>query len=164
MMKGSGWLRQHAEELGINANNVNPASVDLTVGIDIKRLEYVDGKLEYNLAEVDQDEKGNFVTLIAGFHYLVATAEVLQIPEDCAAIVRLKSSLGRGGVHLTGADFYDPGYRGNGTVAMSPMASYKLYLGQKFVQIMFHEVAEIDTSYEGQYQNSSGAVGDLGAK
>ena len=89
------------------------------------------------LVEVDHDEA--FV-LHPGEFVLGSTYEVVTLPDDVAARLEGKSSLGRLGLltHST-AGFVDPGFTGHITLELSNVATLpiKLWPGMKIGQLCF---------------------------
>lgn len=93
------------------------------------------------LVEVDPEE--SFV-LHPGEFVLGSTYESVTLPDDVAARVEGKSSLGRLGLltHAT-AGFVDPGFRGHVTLELSNVATLpiKLYPGMKIGQLCFFRLS-----------------------
>ena len=93
------------------------------------------------LVEVDADDA--FV-LHPGEFVLGSTYELVTLPDDIAARVEGKSSLGRLGLltHAT-AGFVDPGFSGHVTLELSNVATLpiKLYPGMKIGQLCFFRLS-----------------------
>lgn len=93
------------------------------------------------LIEVESDE--GFV-LHPGEFVLGSTLETITLPDDLAARVEGKSSLGRLGLltHAT-AGFVDPGFSGHVTLELSNMATLpiKLWPGSKVGQLCFFRLS-----------------------
>ena len=93
------------------------------------------------LIEVEPDE--GFV-LHPGEFVLGSTLETVTLPDDLAARVEGKSSLGRLGLltHAT-AGFVDPGFSGHVTLELSNMATLpiKLWPGSKVGQLCFFRLS-----------------------
>ncbi|MDR2855855.1 MAG: dCTP deaminase [Methanomicrobiales archaeon] len=90
---------------------------------------------------------------------LVPSTEWIELPSDLAATLMCRSTLGRQGV-LIGAGFVDPGFRGNLTLCLVNCGEKDISLeaGMRIVQIIFHEVRNNTTLYNGTYQDSHGVV------
>ena len=92
---------------------------------------------------VDVGPDGHFV-LHPGEFVLGATYEFVTLPDDIAARLEGKSSLGRLGLltHST-AGFIDPGFAGHVTLELSNMATLpiKLYPGMKIGQLCFFRLS-----------------------
>lgn len=115
------------------AENVNPASIDLTWS----------GRLRVARPAGWSDEivvpaQGEY-----GFQpntlYLLDTAEYVVVPEDWAGMLMLKSSIGRSGLEHLHAGYFDPGFEGTATLEVKNMAPWVVRLrpGQRIVQIVF---------------------------
>ena len=123
---------------------VQPSSVDVRLDkffrlFDNHKYQVIDPSLDQadltRLVEVDPAE--GFV-LHPGEFVLGSTLETVALPDDLAARVEGKSSLGRLGLltHAT-AGFVDPGFNGHVTLELSNVANLpiKLYPGMKIGQI-----------------------------
>ena len=93
------------------------------------------------LVEVDADDP--FI-LHPGEFVLASTLEEVALPDDVAARVEGKSSLGRLGLltHAT-AGFVDPGFTGHVTLELSNVATLpiKLWPGMKIGQLCFFQLS-----------------------
>ena len=123
---------------------VQPSSVDVRLDrffrlFDNHKYQHIDPALDQpdltRLVEVDATEP--FV-LHPGEFVLGATFEVVTLPDDVAARLEGKSSLGRLGLltHST-AGFIDPGFSGHITLELSNVANLpvKLFPGMKIGQL-----------------------------
>lgn len=141
--------------------NLNPASLDLTLGDNV--VEYlIDGVIDvHNPPEVRRRKIGpdGFV-LHAHQPYLLHTSETLWT-SDTVSVVDGKSSLGRLflSVHQT-AGFVDPGFDGQVTLEVTSYHSVRVYAGMRFCQVRFHPILGDVALYEGHYQGGTaeGAV------
>ncbi len=114
------------------------------------------------LVEVDPGE--GFV-LHPGEFVLGSTLELVQLPDDLAARVEGKSSLGRLGLltHAT-AGFVDPGFRGHVTLELSNVATLPIMLwpGMKIGQLAFFQLSSPaehpygSAKYGSHYQDQRG--------
>ncbi|MGN6301699.1 MAG: dCTP deaminase [Angustibacter sp.] len=114
------------------------------------------------LVEVDPDEP--FV-LHPGEFVLGSVYEVVTLPDDVAARVEGKSSLGRLGLltHAT-AGFIDPGFSGHVTLELSNVATLpiKLWPGMKIGQLCFFRLSSAaehpygSEKYGSRYQGQRG--------
>lgn len=129
---------------------VQPASVDVRIDrgfrlFDNHRYASIDPSIDQpeltRLIEVGPDEA--FV-LHPGEFVLAATYEQISLPDDIAARLEGKSSLGRLGLvtHAT-AGFIDPGFTGHVTLELSNMATMpiKLWPGMKIGQFCFFRLS-----------------------
>lgn len=153
-------------------SNVEPASVDLRLGEDFKRLEQRQPRSPHRAIELDTDEKqfdikckNGSVVLGRGDFILATTKEKVELPDDIVGNVLGRSSLGRLGisVHQT-AGYIDPGFEGQITLELSNHgpAPVNLEAGHRICQIVFTELSSSALhpyGHEGsQYQNQSGAT------
>ena len=129
---------------------VQPSSVDVRIDrwfrlFDNHKYAVIDPAQEQpeltRLVEVAPDEA--FV-LHPGEFVLASTYEVVTLPDDLAARLEGKSSLGRLGLltHST-AGFVDPGFSGHVTLELSNVATLpiKLWPGMKIGQLCFFRLS-----------------------
>lgn len=129
---------------------VQPSSVDVRLDrffrlFDNHKYQHIDPALDQpeltRLVEVKSDEA--FV-LHPGEFVLGATFEVVSLPDDVAARLEGKSSLGRLGLltHST-AGFIDPGFSGHVTLELSNVATLPITLwpGMKIGQLCFFRLS-----------------------
>ena len=129
---------------------VQPSSVDVRLDrffrlFDNHKYQHIDPAIDQpdltRLVEVDADEA--FV-LHPGEFVLGATFEVVTLPNDVAARLEGKSSLGRLGLltHST-AGFIDPGFSGHVTLELSNVATLPITLwpGMKIGQLCFFRLS-----------------------
>ncbi|WP_040635024.1 dCTP deaminase [Mobilicoccus pelagius] len=129
---------------------VQPSSIDVRLDkyfrlFDNHKYPFIDPAAEQpeltRLVEVDGDDA--FV-LHPGEFVLGSTYEQVTLPDDIAARVEGKSSLGRLGLltHAT-AGFVDPGFSGHVTLELSNVATLpiKLYPGMKIGQLCFFQLS-----------------------
>ncbi|MBP2436505.1 dCTP deaminase [Microbacterium amylolyticum] len=106
-----------------------------------------------HLLEVEPDEP--FI-LHPGEFVLASTFETVTLPNDIAARLEGKSSLGRLGLltHST-AGFIDPGFSGHVTLELSNMATLpiKLWPGMKIGQLCFFRLSSPTDNPYGSYGN-----------
>ena len=129
-----------------DASLVQPSSIDVRLDryfrlFDNHKYPFIDPAEEQpeltRLVEVDAEEA--FI-LHPGEFVLASTLEQVTLPDDIAARVEGKSSLGRLGLltHAT-AGFVDPGFSGHVTLELANVATLpiKLYPGMKIGQLCF---------------------------
>jgi dCTP deaminase len=129
---------------------VQPSSVDVRLDrffrlFDNHKYQHIDPALDQpeltRLVEVKSDEA--FV-LHPGEFVLGATFEMVSLPDDVAARLEGKSSLGRLGLltHST-AGFIDPGFSGHVTLELSNVATLPITLwpGMKIGQLCFFRLS-----------------------
>ncbi|AKU18322.1 dCTP deaminase [Luteipulveratus mongoliensis] len=133
-----------------DASLVQPSSIDFRLDrhfrlFDNHKYPYIDPAEEQpdltRALEVGKDEP--FV-LHPGEFVLGSTYETVTLPDDVAARVEGKSSLGRLGLltHAT-AGFVDPGFSGHVTLELSNVATLpiKLWPGMKIGQLCFFQLS-----------------------
>ncbi len=148
---------------------VQPSSIDVRLDrffrlFDNHKYPYIDPSEDQpeltRLVEVDSDRA--FI-LHPGEFVLASTYELVTLPDDVAARLEGKSSLGRLGLltHST-AGFIDPGFSGHVTLELSNVATLpiKLWPGMKIGQMCFFRLsspaekpygsAEYSSRYQGQ--------------
>ena len=155
MLLSDGDIRQELESgrVGLDPldlSMVQPSSVDVRLDrffrlFDNHKYQHIDPSLDQpdltRLVEVDASE--SFV-LHPGEFVLGATFEVVTLPDDIAARLEGKSSLGRLGLltHST-AGFIDPGFSGHVTLELSNVATLPITLwpGMKIGQMCFFRLS-----------------------
>ncbi|MBD7995785.1 dCTP deaminase [Arthrobacter sp. Sa2CUA1] len=143
---------------------VQPSSVDVRIDryfrlFDNHKYAHIDPSLDQpdltRLVEVAPDEP--FI-LHPGEFVLGSTYETVTLPDDVAARLEGKSSLGRLGLltHST-AGFIDPGFSGHVTLELSNMATLpiKLWPGSKIGQLCFFKL-----SSPAEYAYGTGVYGN----
>lgn len=122
-----------------------PASLDLRIGERV-----------YNPATGEYE---NGVELPPHAFKITHTMEKISLPNDTAAFVTGRSSVGRQGctVHLT-AGWIDPGFTGQIVLEMVNVGPDILTFdpGERVCQIMFMPVLGETDGYRGQYQHQEG--------
>lgn len=129
---------------------IQPASIDVRLDRHFRIFEnhrylFIDPAQEQSelTREVSVDPGEAFV-LHPGEFVLGATYEQVNLPDDLAARLEGKSSLGRLGLltHST-AGFIDPGFSGHVTLELSNVATLpiKLYPGMKVGQLCFFQLS-----------------------
>jgi dCTP deaminase len=163
-----------AGSLGLDpfdASLIQPSSIDVRLDryfrvFNNSRYTHIDPKVQQDdlttLVEVDGDDA--FV-LHPGEFVLGSTLETVTLPDDLAARVEGKSSLGRLGLltHAT-AGFVDPGFSGHVTLELSNVATLPimLYPGMKVGQLCFFRLSSPaenpygSAAYGSHYQGQRG--------
>jgi dCTP deaminase len=123
---------------------VQPSSIDVRLDrffrvFENHRYPYIDPSEEQpDLTRLVEPEGEEPFILHPGEFVLASTYEVITLPDDVAARLEGKSSLGRLGLltHST-AGFIDPGFSGHVTLELSNVATLpiKLYPGMKIGQL-----------------------------
>ncbi|MDA7814696.1 dCTP deaminase [Pontimonas sp.] len=155
MLLSDGDIRKELESgrVGLeplDLSMVQPSSIDVRLDrffrlFDNHKYQHIDPSLDQpdltRLVEVEAHEP--FV-LHPGEFVLGATYEVVSLPDDVAARLEGKSSLGRLGLltHST-AGFIDPGFSGHVTLELSNVATLPITLwpGMKIGQLCFFRLS-----------------------
>ncbi|GAA2757640.1 dCTP deaminase [Actinopolymorpha rutila] len=129
---------------------VQPSSVDVRMDryfrvFENHRYPHIDPAEEQpDLTRLVECEKGESFILHPGEFVLASTYEVITLPDDLAARLEGKSSLGRLGLltHST-AGWIDPGFSGHVTLELSNVATLpiKLWPGMKIGQLCFFRLS-----------------------
>ena len=150
---------------------IQPSSMDIRLDrffrlFDNHRYAFIDPAEQQDelthLIEVEPDEA--FV-LHPGEFVLGSTFEFVSLPDDIAARLEGKSSLGRLGLltHST-AGFVDPGFRGHVTLELSNVATLpiKLWPGMKIGQLCFFRLSSASERPYGSEPSGSRYQGQRG--
>lgn len=100
------------------------------------------------------------VMISPGQHQLVATMERVELGDDIAATLHIRSSLARAGI-IASLALVDPGFRGQLTISLHNAGTepYVMKKGDRFLQIIFHSLStKTQRTYRGRYQDSQGIV------
>jgi len=149
---------------------VQPASVDIRLDEDLISFTYEPPFTPIDVKDPESDLYKRFhnirndpFTIEPGEFILGNTLEKITVPNDIAARVEGKSSLGRLGliVHAT-AGFVDPGWNGNLTLELGNLNKIpiKLYYGMKIGQITFIALSSSAERPYGSYGLNSKYQGD----
>ena len=155
----------------LNMELLQPSSMDVRLDrffrlFDNHKYPFIDPREQQDdltrFVEVDKDEA--FI-LHPGEFVLGSTFEFVSLPNDIAARLEGKSSLGRLGLltHST-AGFVDPGFQGHVTLELSNTATLpiKLWPGMKIGQLCFFQLSSESenpygsSKYGSRYQGQRG--------
>ena len=148
-------------------NNLQPSTVDLRLADEVRvfdnwRLSLIDVKKRADPSQVVKISSQGFI-LHPGDFILGSTLEKISLPDNIAAKLEGRSSLGRLGliVHAT-AGYIDPGFSGWLTFEISNLSRLpiKLYPEMKIAQICFFQMTspalypygseKLGSKYQGQ--------------
>jgi dCTP deaminase len=154
-----------------DAAMVQPSSVDVRLDrffrvFENHRYPHIDPAEEQpDLTRLVEPERGEPFILHPGEFVLGSTYELVTLPDDVAARLEGKSSLGRLGLltHST-AGFIDPGFSGHVTLELSNVATLpiKLWPGMKIGQLCFFRLSSPaehpygSSKYGSRYQGQRG--------
>lgn len=150
---------------------VQPASIDVRIDryfrlFDNHKYPVIDPAQDQpELTRLVEVDPGEAFVLHPGEFVLGSTYEQVTLPNDIAARLEGKSSLGRLGLltHST-AGFIDPGFSGHVTLELSNMATLpiKLWPGMKIGQLCFFRLTSPTELPYGSKQNQSRYQGQRG--
>lgn len=92
---------------------------------------------------------------------LVSTIEKVNLDESVSALLVLRTSTFRRGLSLASTGYIDPGFSGNLTFRVTNVGEdmVRINKGERIAQLIFFEMRDNDSLYDGKYQNSDGVVG-----
>lgn len=126
-----------------------PASLDVRLGDHFIKPRY-DEHFTQDPLVLDPDER-----------ILATTQETIELPNDLAAQLAGRSTIGRMGVivHKT-AGWIDPGFEGQITLEMYNMGreTVRLDVGMRVAQLVFFQLSSSSSGYDGHYQGQQGAT------
>jgi dCTP deaminase len=100
------------------------------------------------------------VTIPPGEHRLAATLERVELGDDVAGTLHIRSSLARKGI-IASLALVDPGFRGQLTISLlnAGPEPFEMRKNDRFVQLVLHELSsKTRLTYMGKYQDSQGIV------
>ena len=153
------------------AGMVQPSSIDVRLDrffrvFENHRYPHIDPAAEQpDLTRLVEAPDGEAFVLHPGEFVLASTFEVVTLPDDVAARLEGKSSLGRLGLltHST-AGFIDPGFSGHVTLELSNVATLPIMLwpGMKIGQLCFFRLSSPAEHPYGSVKHGSRYQGQRG--
>ena len=150
---------------------IQPSSMDIRLDrffrlFDNHRYAFIDpAQQQDELTHLIEVEPNEAFVLHPGEFVLGSTFEFVSLPDDIAARLEGKSSLGRLGLltHST-AGFVDPGFRGHVTLELSNVATLpiKLWPGMKIGQLCFFRLSSASERPYGSGPSGSRYQGQRG--
>ena len=140
---------------------IGPSSVDLTLSPSYAKLTSVvriinpENELVYDKFTSDRYKMNPHEFILA------STNEYIRVPEDMAAYVEGRSSIGRLGLQVQNAGFIDPGFEGQITLELKNQSGMELilYEGLRICQLVYVKLSsKVDTPYQGKYNKQLGAT------
>ncbi|QKS69859.1 dCTP deaminase [Paenalkalicoccus suaedae] len=157
MKSGALHISDVAEE------QIQPASVDLTLGTSFRQIKARDGGALSLEDPVETEEIHGELMIVAPHSFLLATTqEVIQLPDNISAFVEGRSSIGRMGLFIQNAGWVDPGFKGEITLELynANRVPIELQAGRRICQLVLAKMDRPATvPYRGKYQNQRGAMG-----
>lgn len=156
---------------------IQPASYELTLSDHYAKLHPDLSDLPIDSWNVPEEIWDGYfaetVTLDPGAFVLASSEEEVHLPNDVAARVEGKSSLGRLGIAIhTTAGWIDPGFHGQVTLELKNLGDYPVRLRhlQKIAQLAFFKMEYAVARPYGHpdngnaYQHQVGATGSVGTR
>jgi len=103
---------------------------------------------------------GMAVSIPPGEHRLAATLERVELGDELAGTLHIRSSLARVGI-IASLALIDPGFRGQLTISLFNAGKDEFSLREKdrFLQMVLHQLSsKTQRVYTGRYQDSQGIV------
>lgn len=163
----------------VKDEQIQPNSVDLTLAATCKKIksnnDYENGRyidycidpqlpIKYDTIDFVDD---SYIMIEPGEFYLLASNEILNIPNGILSFVQGRSSIARMGIQTEQAGLIDAGFRGTITFEVFNQTRYaiKLYKGMRIAQVYFFKAQEADIPY-GELHNSkySGQIQASGSR
>lgn len=148
-----------------NEENIQPASVDVTLGSSFKTVKRstkpntFDTETKY--VDVPKNADGTY-TIGPKQFVLATTSEYIKLPDNVAAFVDGRSSIGRMGLFVENAGFIDPGFQGEITLELFNGSDTPINVkpGHRIGQIVLVKMTtKAEHPYKGKYQGQMGATG-----
>lgn len=146
---------------------VNPASIDVTLGSNIKVEGRICGPENQRKRWLDIELTSAY-RLRPGQFILAHTAEIVRVPNWLECQFQLKSSRGREGLNHMLAGYIDPGFEGQITLELhncNQRHDIEIFAGMKIGQLRFAKVDETPLkgyAVTGRYMNDMGAQASKG--
>tara|TARA_Y100000310_G_scaffold226318_1_gene228426 strand:- start:5 stop:538 length:534 start_codon:yes stop_codon:yes gene_type:complete len=164
MIIGADELKARADELveGLSdtQKNIEGSEFDLRLGAAYRisgaahiGVNHRKTPAHTEFANIKEHREGHVVTLQPNEYILVKTLERVNIPKNCYAELRPRSTLQRCGALLK-TTLASPGYSGELTFGLKNMRDepISMELGARFVRIVFHKIDGSGTEYTGVWQ------------
>ena len=159
----------------VKPENINGASIDLTLADGFYLEGHVDHDVEVNLGRKETPHmvyQHGRLMLMPGDFALAATEQIFHLPDNIAGHYMLKSSLARAGLQHLFAGWADPTWHGSALTLelVNTLRRHSLVLhpGDKCGQMVFWrgEPVPEHASYavKGQYNNSIGVQQNKGVR
>ena len=144
---------------------LQPASIDIRLGTSFSTISDDHGEMIEIGEPIDYDTvQAETYDLLPGHFVLATTVEYIKLPDDIAAFVEGRSSLGRMGLFIQNAGWVDPGFKGEITFELFNASdkTIRLHAGKRIGQLVFAKMDRAaENPYQGKYQGQTGATGTL---
>ncbi len=147
----------------LNAESIQPASIDCTLGshfllVEDRDMEIISLDTEIKYRSIEADE----ITMPAHSFLLATTQEYIELPNNLTAFVEGRSSIGRIGLFIQNAGWVDPGFKGQITLELYNANSLpiRLQAGRRICQLVFCKMDQAAKNpYNGKYQGQRNSTG-----
>lgn len=143
-------------------NNVQPASLDLTLYHEIEVFEPT-GELSFELSAEDLQGMERIADISEGYRLMPGqyvtgrSAEFLELPQNILGILTNRNSLAKAGLNAAVSAFATPGFKGRKTIVIQNMGRVPFIIkaGMRICQISFFALSgESLRSYEGRHDEA----------
>ncbi len=141
--------------------NVGPSSVDLTLSNSFSWLQPKDEKIVLGETVAYQSIETDTFTIKPNQFILASTEEFIRVPDDMAAYVEGRSSVGRLGLQVQNASFIDGGFHGKITLELENQSGFPMELraGIRICQIVYFKMTTpAENPYHGKYNDQDRAT------
>jgi dCTP deaminase len=147
----------------IESNQIQPASVDLTLDSNFLIVDDLSGELismkdEIRYRKIESDS----IVIPPKSFILATTRERIKLPNDLVAFVEGRSSVGRMGLFIQNAGWVDPGFEGQITLELfnANQVPIRVDAGRRICQLVFSKLDKpVDKPYSGKYKGQKGTTG-----
>jgi len=147
----------------IESNQIQPASVDLTLDSNFLIVDDLSGELismkdEIRYRKIESDS----IVIPPKSFILATTRERIKLPNDLVAFVEGRSSIGRMGLFVQNAGWIDPGFEGQITLELfnANQVPIRVDAGRRICQLVFSKLDKpVDKPYSGKYKGQKGTTG-----
>ena len=140
---------------------VGPSSVDLTLSDSFSWLDPQKNKIVLGEPVRYQHLQSGTYVLEPKHFVLASTAEFIRVPDNMAAYVEGRSSIGRLGLQVQNASFIDGGFYGKITLELENQSHVPIELnaGIRICQIVFFKMTtRAENPYQGKYNGQDRAT------
>lgn len=143
---------------------LNPCSYDLTLGEALLAQDESQRWHPFSPKNADKiayTRRSRAKVMLPGEFLLATTKETITLPDNMAAQIVGKSSIGRMGLFIQNAGHIDPGFSGQVTLELFNASELILDLSEfdRICQIVFiPTMGPVEQSYAGKYQNQVGVT------
>lgn len=140
---------------------IGPSSVDLTLANSFSWPDPEDGMIRLGQPVRYQSMESDHFILKPKTFILASTQEMIRVPDDMAAYVEGRSSIGRLGLQIQNASFIDGGFYGNITLELENQSDFPMILtpGIRICQVIYFQMTSVaNKPYNGKYNGQRNAT------